>query len=76
MGISGLGWERGSNVMGDALGKRWEGALGTEVVARWDPSDHYFVRVGLDDMQYGRGRGKGARRWPRGHPRNWCRVQS
>ena len=56
MGIRGLGWERGGNVMGAALGKRWEGALGPEVVARWDPGVHYFVWVGLNEMRHGRGR--------------------
>ena len=40
MGISELGWERGVNVMGAALGKRWEGALEPEVVAWWYPGVH------------------------------------
>ena len=61
MGISGIGWERGGNDMGAALGKRWEGALGPEMVARWYPGIHYFVLVGLDEMRHCRGRGKGAR---------------
>ena len=61
MVISGLGWERGSNVMGAALSKRWEGALGPEVVARWDAGVHYFIPVGLDEMRHVRGREKGAR---------------
>ena len=73
MGISGIGWERDGNVMEDALGKRWEVALGPEVVARWDPGVHYFIRVRLDEMRHGRVREKGARVWPWGHPRNWCR---
>ena len=34
MGIRGLSWECGGNMMGAALGKRWEGELGPEVVAR------------------------------------------
>ena len=76
MGIIGLSWERGGNVMEAALGKRWDGALEPEVVAQWDPGFHYFVRVGLDDMRHGRGRGKGARQWPGGHPQNWFMGQS
>ena len=29
---------------------------------------HYFVRVGLDEMRHGRGRERGARWRPVGHP--------
>ena len=68
MGIGGLGWERGGNVMGAALGKRWEGALGPEVVAQWDHGVHYFVWFRLDEMRHGKGKEKGARWWPGGHP--------
>ena len=42
-GRRGLGRECGGNVMGSATGKRGEGALGLEVVARWDSGVHYFV---------------------------------
>ena len=41
--------------MGAELGKRGKGKLVPEVVVRWDDGVHYFVRVGLDDMQHGRG---------------------
>ena len=61
MGISGIGWERGRNVMGAAFGKTWERALGPEVVERWDAGIHYFVQVGLDEMRHGRGRENDAR---------------
>ena len=64
MGISGLVLERSGNVMGAVLCKRWEGAPGPEVVARWDPGVHYFARVRLDEMRHGRGRENGARGWP------------
>ena len=76
MGISGIGWERHGNAMGAALGKRWEVLLGPEVVAQWDAGVHYFVWVELDEMRNGRGRVKGARERPGGHPRNWCRGHS
>ena len=56
MGISGLGWERGGNVVGAMFGKRWEGALGLEVVAWWDAGVHYFFRVDLNEIQHRRGR--------------------
>ena len=54
--MSGLGWERGGNVMGAALGKMWKGEMGPEVVTRWDACVHYFVRVRLDELRHGRGR--------------------
>ena len=55
-GVSGLGWERGGNVVGAMFGKRWEGALGLEVVAWWDAGVHYFFRVDLNEIQHRRGR--------------------
>ena len=76
MGISGLGWERGRNLMGAALGNRGEGTLGTEVVARWDAGVHYFVQARLYEMRHGRGTENGARVWPGVHPWNCCKGKS
>ena len=59
--ISGIGWERSGNVMGAALGKRWEEALGPEAVAQWDAGVHYFLWVGLNEMRHSRGRENDAR---------------
>ena len=64
MGISGIGWYHGGNVMGSALGKRGKGMLGPKVVARWDAGVDYFFQVGLDEIRHGRGRENGARGWP------------